>query len=222
MTASDTEVSSSEPPKRRRNPRGEGARLRDEILDAATLLLEKTGSEDAISLRAIARQAGIAPPSVTRHFADVTDIIDALVANETGVLHQALLQAFAASSDPLTRLRNMVAAYVDYGLAHPARYRILVGRRFLDRWETEGIDMAETGPVLTASVALVAEAIQACIDTGATAGTDAYFDTIMLWFAIHGLITVTGAITSVEWPAMDQLVEGCISRAVRIVPATRA
>ena len=222
MTSFDTEVSASYPPKRRRNPRGEGARLREEILDAATLLLEKTGSEDAISLRAIARQAGIAPPSVTRHFADVTDIIDAVVAKETGVLHQALLEAFAASSDPLPRLRKMVAAYLDYARSHPARYRILVGRRFLDRWDAEGIDMAETSPILAANVALVAEAVQACIDTGATAGTDAYFDTTMLWFSIHGLITVTGAITSIEWPAMDQLVEGCISRAVRVVPAAGA
>ncbi|MGB7447887.1 MAG: hypothetical protein WA892_02050 [Ornithinimicrobium sp.] len=46
------------PTMRRRNPRGQGERLRDEIVQAAALLLDETGSSESITLRAVARRAG--------------------------------------------------------------------------------------------------------------------------------------------------------------------
>lgn len=215
-------TSAPDRPKRQRNPRGKGSRLRDDIIDAATTLLERTGSEDALSLRAIARQIGIASPSIDRHFSDITEIIDAVVAKEATTLHQSLVDAAARSDDPRRRLEDLAAAYVDYARANPARYRVLVGRRFLDRWGAEGLTMTESAPQLTAIIDLIAAAIQACIDTGVSTSTDAYFDTYLLWFAVHGLITVTGAITSIDWPALDQLLDACITRAARLIspPAT--
>ena len=47
---------------RPRNRRGEGARLRAEIVDAATALIDESGG-DALTLRAVARRAGISAPS---------------------------------------------------------------------------------------------------------------------------------------------------------------
>lgn len=49
-----------------RNRRGEGALLRTEILTAATELIEAGGDERAVTLRAVARRAGIAAPSIYR------------------------------------------------------------------------------------------------------------------------------------------------------------
>jgi AcrR family transcriptional regulator len=49
---------------RARNRRGEGSKLRADILAAATRLLEQTGSEEAVTLRAVARQVGISAPSI--------------------------------------------------------------------------------------------------------------------------------------------------------------
>ena len=48
---------------RERNRRGEGGKLRADIVAGATQLLEDTGSEDAVTLRAVARQVGISAPS---------------------------------------------------------------------------------------------------------------------------------------------------------------
>lgn len=55
---------------RERNRRGQGTRLRAEILAGATQLLEDSGSEEAVTLRAIARQIGISAPSIYSHFPD--------------------------------------------------------------------------------------------------------------------------------------------------------
>src|SRR5690554_5697959 len=55
---------------RPRARRGEGDRLRTEILEAAEGLLMETASEDAVSIRAVAQAVGVSPPSIYRHFAD--------------------------------------------------------------------------------------------------------------------------------------------------------
>ncbi|MGB7449338.1 MAG: helix-turn-helix domain-containing protein, partial [Ornithinimicrobium sp.] len=51
-----------------KNRRGEGGRLREDILRGAAELLDQTGQEQAVTLRAVARQIGISAPSIYGHF----------------------------------------------------------------------------------------------------------------------------------------------------------
>src|SRR5580692_10012112 len=95
---------------RERNRRGEGARLRDDILTAATELLERTGSEEAVTLRAVARQVGISAPSIYAHFADREAIVDAIVDGAFGDFNAAIEAAVRAAAGPLARLREGCAA----------------------------------------------------------------------------------------------------------------
>jgi AcrR family transcriptional regulator len=62
---------------RSRTRRGEGSRLRDEILASAAGLLQE-GAPGAITLSALARDVGIATTSIYSHFADRDEILDAL------------------------------------------------------------------------------------------------------------------------------------------------
>jgi AcrR family transcriptional regulator len=62
---------------RQRNARGQGGRLRSEIVEASRRLTDHGG--DALTLRAIAREAGIAGPSIYDHFANVDEIRDDVV-----------------------------------------------------------------------------------------------------------------------------------------------
>ena len=55
---------------RRRNPRGQGDRLREEIISAASELIAESGDADRLSLRSVAKRIGIAAPSIYRHFPD--------------------------------------------------------------------------------------------------------------------------------------------------------
>ena len=65
---------------RRRNARGEGERLRQELIRAASQLLESLPGEESLSLRAVARQAGVSAPSVYLHFADKGELVGAVLA----------------------------------------------------------------------------------------------------------------------------------------------
>src|SRR5260370_41847338 len=58
------------PGRRQRNARGQGARLTDEIVSGALALIDRTGSDEAVTLRAAAREGGIAAPGLYAHFAD--------------------------------------------------------------------------------------------------------------------------------------------------------
>ena len=203
-------------PPRPRNRRGEGSLLREDILAAATAILERTGSEEAVTLRGIAREVGIAAPSIAPHFSDRTAIIDAVVARELTALLDMLRQAAASESDPVKRLLALCRTYASYGQSRPGRYGVLVGRHFVDDWQAQGRVMAETGPLMTAAIAMATEGIQACIDSGASASTDAVADTAVLWFSLHGLITVPQAITSVDWPDHEWLFLTCVTRSAQL------
>src|ERR1700721_97053 len=72
-------VNAETPEARTRNPRGSGAQLRAEIIHGAGLILDETGSADAVTLRAIARRIAIAAPSIYAHFPDREAILTALV-----------------------------------------------------------------------------------------------------------------------------------------------
>ena len=96
---------------RTRNRRGEGARLRQEIVAAAADLLD-SGGESAVTLKDIARMVGISSPSIYAHFPDREAIVAAVVAGTFGELKAELISARdEAGSDPVARLQALCAAY---------------------------------------------------------------------------------------------------------------
>ena len=67
------------PKTRARNPRGEGQRLRGDIVRAAAALLEEGEREAPIGLRDVARRVGVSAPSIYAHFADRDAVLLAVV-----------------------------------------------------------------------------------------------------------------------------------------------
>src|SRR5580692_7036870 len=93
------------PPRRQRNARGQGARLTEDIVSGALTLIERTGSDEAVTLRAVAREVGIAAPSIYAHFPDRDAVLMAVVARIFDELTGAIEQGKeAAGQDPAGRL----------------------------------------------------------------------------------------------------------------------
>ena len=116
---------------RERNRRGEGGKLRADILAGATELLEETGSEEAVTLRAVARQVGISAPSIYSHFPDREAIVDAIVDGAFADFNAAISAAIDAAASPLARLRAGCAAYLRFAAERPNRYKFLFERQIL-------------------------------------------------------------------------------------------
>src|ERR1700753_1015554 len=129
-TESPADSTAESAPRHRRNARGQGTRLADDIVRGALAIIERTGSDDAVTLRAVAREVGIAAPSIYAHFADREAIIMAAVVGIFDELADAVETAdTSAGPDPVNRLLAGCQAYLDYGLAHPARYGLLFSPR---------------------------------------------------------------------------------------------
>ena len=203
--------------RRQRNPRGQGSRLREEIIRATTVLLEKTANEETITLRAIAREIGIASPSISAHFADRAEILDAVIAREVTALYETLSTAAASETDPVAKFLAAARAYYLYGTDRPNRYRLLFARRFLSDWSEERT-MSDTLQVTGATFQMVVDLIQGCIDAGRSSCPDAVTATVATWAALHGLVSLPQAITSFPWPDMERLMDSTLSSIVGISP----
>jgi AcrR family transcriptional regulator len=111
-----------------RNPWGQGDRLRTEILVAAGDLLGDLGTVDGLTLRGVARQAGIAPASIYAHFPDRSALVAALLEHEYQRVVDLLRQAGEQPGDAVRRLRAQVHAFCRYSMANPGMYRLIFGR----------------------------------------------------------------------------------------------
>jgi AcrR family transcriptional regulator len=187
-------------PRHRRNARGQGHLLRAEIVAGATAILERTGAEDAITLRAIAREIGITAPSISDHFADRAAIIDAVVAEELATLSAQLVAAAQVASEPVAALLDAWRAYVEFGRSHPTQYRVIFERRFLALWDDEQRPMVETLPLFTGTVEMMIGLLQTCIAAGLSTSTDATTDSVAIWYFVHGMVALPSTITSFAWP----------------------
>lgn len=110
-------------PVRQRNRRGEGGRLREELVAAAGRLLDETGSEDALSVRAVTRAVGAAPQSAYLYFPDKSALLFAVYQDRYTDLAAAMGAAADRAGTAGGRLRALCAAYVDWALAHPGQFR---------------------------------------------------------------------------------------------------
>lgn len=208
--------------RRQRNARGQGARLTDEIVSAALALIERTGSDEAVTLRAVAREVGIAAPSIYAHFADRDAIIIAAVLQVFDELTDAIEAGVeSAGQDPAARLVAGCEAYVAFGLEHPARYGVLFSERRLGaRDYCKPVKLGSDGkPVLefgAESFALLAQSIEDCVKAGVSASTDVVADATAVWVAMHGTVSLRTALPGFPWPDPDQFVREYVLSLARV------
>ena len=198
-------------PARTRNRRGEGGRLRDEIVDAAVALLDETGDERAITLRSIARRAGIAAPSIYPHFPDQPAIMLAVVRRAFAELEDELRAALdAAGTDPLRRLRATCTAYLDVARHRPQRYRTMFGGLWVPVLGDSSLTEADLTSLGDGSLGILAAALADCAAAGLTTGGDPAVDAVALWLGLHGLAHQRAVTRVFPWPDSieDRIVTG--------------
>lgn len=110
--------------RRARARRGEGERLREEILAAAERLLIETGDEGAGPIWAIAEAAGVTPPVHLPPLPRQDRLLGAVCEARFQEFDRDLEEAVAGIEDPLDARWARGRAYVRFGLDHPEHYRI--------------------------------------------------------------------------------------------------
>lgn len=185
---------------RTRNPRGEGARLRDEIVAAAVELLDETGEESAITLRSVARRAGIAAPSIYRHFPDQPAIMLAVVRTAFDELDERLRAALNSTDAPRERLLAVCDCYLDFSRTRPGRYRAMFAGVWIPDLTAGSVTEHDMATLGQESLRLLTEAFAGCVDAGLSRSADVAADTVALWLGLHGLAHQRMVSPSFPWP----------------------
>lgn len=97
--------------------------LRRALVETGAEVLESEGIE-GLSLRSVARLAGVSAMAPYRHFADKAALLAAIAEHGFGMLHAQLAPADAAP-DPREALVAQAVAYVRFALEHPDLFRLM-------------------------------------------------------------------------------------------------
>jgi AcrR family transcriptional regulator len=194
--------------RRRRAPRGSGELLRGEIIAAARDCLNRLGSADAVSIRAVASHVGVTPPSIYLHFADKEALLDAVLVDLFGELDEVMQQAVAGVEHPLERLRQQGLAYVRFARSSPEYYRLATMHV---RTEAGNVDAILGTAAFTHFLATVS----ACMDEAIFAPGDPLPIALELWAAAHGIASLLVAKAYLPW-GDPELVADHVLRAAAI------
>ena len=200
---------------RRRNRRGEGDRLREDIVAAAAELLADSGDPRQLTLRGVAKRVGIAATSIYPHFPDVEHLAIAVAERRLAELHARQLAIEEELTDPAEILLARCRAYCRFGLENPAHYRIMF--------------FAELGPTMTfgfdqapgrAGFDVLVSAIRRCQEAGRVPpDRDPFRLATLVWTAEHGIVSLRLTRRRFPWPPLDDLVNEAVSSLVGLRPA---
>jgi AcrR family transcriptional regulator len=108
--------------------------LRDALLQAAERVLERDGL-GGLTLRAVAREAGVSHAAPTHHFGDLTGLVSELAAIGFRQFNAAMVAAgVAAGNSHMEKALARAKAYVAYAQANPGMYGLM--------FRTERLDMS--------------------------------------------------------------------------------
>lgn len=156
--------------------------LRRALLKAAVTILERDGPS-ALSLRAVAREAGVSPAAPYHHFKDKSELLNAVAMEGFARMKTILAEAFAAA--PKDEVRSSLGvAYVEFSQANPALYRVM--------WDCarNGEKMPDSPHEDESAFDLVKGAIRDAAG-GQISELDLELTAIASWCAAHGLAEIS-------------------------------
>jgi len=155
--------------------------LREVLLEKAVEVIQEDGI-GALSLRAVARRAGVSHGAPAHHFPDKAGLLTALATRSMERFSEALSEAAREAGDSaLDRLRAIGRAYVRFAAQNPAYFRIVT------RFELIHGDDAEFAASYQVIFDMVKDAVCAAQREGWSRSMDPMALVIACWSAVHGL-----------------------------------
>lgn len=165
--------------------------LRRALLDAALYLITEQGLA-GLTLRAVARRAGVSEAAPYHHFASKSALVETLVVETLRHLAESLQEAVQATAGtPLDQLVATGVSYVRFAVEHRASFQILYRPelRHLSR-PTPNADDSARSPIDQAALAayqVLLNAIVACQQAGMVVPGDPLPLALTAWATVHGL-----------------------------------
>lgn len=123
----------SETTKNTRAGRYHHGSLVEALVAAAVDIIGSQGVE-RLSVRAVAKQAGVSPGAPFQHFSSKEALLTAVAEQAMGRLTKAVLETEAAAdpTDPLKRLEAIGLGYLQWAMANPTHFEVISSRKLID------------------------------------------------------------------------------------------
>jgi AcrR family transcriptional regulator len=190
---------------RKRNRRGEGERLREELVAAAADLLEEATDVEDISIRQVATAVGVSAPAVYLHFPDKQALLRAAANERFARFRRHMGEAAVRETDPRERFVALGRAYLAFAREHPGHYRVLfcmadrpIIKEGPDDWDVQ----LPATPESQGKAALqdTEAVLRASLEAAGVTGVDSWAATFFAWTALHGLVDQQMRAPEFPWP----------------------
>ena len=154
--------------------------LKNALLEHALTILDEQG-ESSVTIRAVARAAGVSHAAPVNHYKDRTALLTAIASTQFELIRQDIINRLQNPElSPTERIDSFADAIFDYGFKHPNRYRLI--------WRADVIDQSD--PVLLQAADGIydplCQELERALPSGALAKFDRDSYAVMLWSIIHG------------------------------------
>jgi AcrR family transcriptional regulator len=163
---------------------------------------------DSLTLRGVARAAGVSEAAPYRHFANRRELVAAVAEDGFRRLHAAMLENMGGKAGR-EGFKGVGVAYVDFALRNAAVYRVMFGPEL-----AKADDLPDYQRTSRGVLEFVATGIRELQAAGLVGPGDPRSMAVVLWATLHGLVMIAldGVAESVETP-----VEALVEEATRIV-----
>jgi AcrR family transcriptional regulator len=203
-----TRTSSTSAKGRDQNPRGQGDRLRYDLLNAAVDLIAEEGSVDRVSLRAVAARAGVSPTAVYRHFDNANELLGDAVVHCWESFDDALETVADPDSDPFSEFRQLGTAYASFAAENPGQYRAMFS---IAMSTTDATMLTKFKGASLGVFAKLVERVEIMLDQNRDERDPVFVATqVHTW--IHGIVDVCNADDDNLFPSADELLDDLVVR----------
>jgi AcrR family transcriptional regulator len=150
-------------------------------------LLMEWGSVDKLTIRAVAKEVGVAAPSIYLHFADKAELVWAALSDKYDdlVARMAAADEAADGAGPRERLRAQAHAYCRFALTNPGHYRLM----FEERQPVVEASRISAHPARHVSASLRAGLLR-CQESGYALSQPVEQAAQTLWAGLHGTVAL--------------------------------
>ena len=164
----------AQPPARTRTA---SADVTDSLLQSALALLAEGGTE-AVTVRAVATHAGVAPMGVYSRFGGKAGLLEAVFVHGFDGLHAAI--SAASGPDALSRLHHGCRAYREFAVGHPHLYQLMFQQMLELELSDDAVERA------TATFGELVGRVADAMESGQLLAADDVDVAQQIWSVIHG------------------------------------
>lgn len=156
--------------------------LRNTLIDVGTKMLAEVG-EQALSMRKLAKEAGVSHNAPYMHFADKEALLAAIAEEGFAILGTAVSDAVPQHDDWHEKLHRGCWAYVEFALAHPSHMQVMFRAYDPEKYPS----LSQTS---LSALGILGQLIENGQDKQLVQQKESQLVATFVWSLLHGIATI--------------------------------